>query len=146
MAQLASTVCVTLHVRRLDAHRWLPRVGRLLGPNGAGKTTLISTLTGMFAPSQGYARVAGLDIATQMSAIHQVIGICPQFDVHFPTMTVREHLLLYARLKGVPSSTERSLVDAMIEGVGLCASPCHALPVLQPVLRLCIGVDERRSC
>ena len=33
----------------------------LLGPNGAGKSTLINTLLGFHAPSEGTARVFGLD-------------------------------------------------------------------------------------
>ena len=39
-----------------------------------------------------------------------VIGICPQFDVQWPTLTVEEHLLFYARLKGVERSQEKSAV------------------------------------
>ena len=91
----------------------------LLGPNGAGKTTLISTLTGLHSVSRGTATIGGYDIRSQMSSIYQVIGICPQFDIHFPSLSVREHLLLYARLKGVNPTNEAALIEAMIQGVGL---------------------------
>lgn len=38
----------------------------LLGHNGAGKSTLFNMLTGMISPTSGYAKIAGLDIRTQL--------------------------------------------------------------------------------
>ena len=35
------------------------------------------------------------------------IGVCPQFDLLWPELTVEEHLLFYARLKGVNKALER---------------------------------------
>lgn len=64
----------------------------LLGPNGAGKTTLISMLTGMFPPTKGNAWVAGFDIKHQLEAVQLQIGFCPQFDVLWDNLTVKEHL------------------------------------------------------
>lgn len=29
------------------------------------------------------------------------MGVCPQFDILWPTLTVEEHLYFYARLRGV---------------------------------------------
>ena len=37
-------------------------------PVGAGKTTLISLLTGLYEPTNGSARVAGYDLATEVSS------------------------------------------------------------------------------
>jgi ABC-type multidrug transport system ATPase subunit len=50
----------------------------MTGHNGAGKTTTISMLTGMLAPSEGYAIVDGKDIRSEMSKIRQDAGICLQ--------------------------------------------------------------------
>lgn len=35
-----------------------------------------------------------------MSLIRRSLGICPQFDILWPDITVREHLVLYALIKG----------------------------------------------
>ena len=72
------------------------------GPNGAGKTTAISMLCGLFEPSDGNAFVNGNSItnATELQAIHQTMGVCPQHDVLWSDLTAREHLLFYGRLKG----------------------------------------------
>lgn len=88
----------------------------LLGPNGAGKTTLISQLTGMFKSTSGNAWIAGYDIQQQLEQIQLQIGLCPQFDIHWPEMTVYEHLLFYCRLKGTkPKYEDRFVRKAMNE-------------------------------
>ena len=42
-------------------------------------------------------------ILTNISEVHQNMGYCPQFDAIDELLTGREHLHLYARLRGVPS-------------------------------------------
>jgi ABC-type multidrug transport system ATPase subunit len=91
----------------------------LLGPNGAGKTTLISILTGLYLPSRGSAAVAGFPLTTHLRYAQRHIGVCPQFDVLWDELTCREHLLFYARLKGVAPGEEAAHVDRLLEQVGL---------------------------
>ena len=38
--------------------------------------------------------------------IIQNIGYCPQFDALYDELTAREHIQLYARLRGVPPKEE----------------------------------------
>ena len=91
----------------------------LLGPNGAGKSTLISILTGLFTPTAGSASVAGLDIRREMEDIHKLIGICPQFSILWEQLTCAEHLLFFARLKGVAPEEQAQFVSRTLEKVGL---------------------------
>ncbi|KAJ0410416.1 hypothetical protein P43SY_002748 [Pythium insidiosum] len=72
-----------------------------LGINGAGKTTTMKMLTGDVLPSSGTARLDGLDILSQQLAVRRRLGYCPQFDALFELLSVREHLELFARIKGV---------------------------------------------
>eukprot|EP00061_Rhincodon_typus_P013390 g39732.t1 len=74
----------------------------LLGVNGAGKTTTFKMLTGDIDPTSGEASVAGYSIFTHIDDVHQNMGYCPQFDAIDDFLTGREHLLLYARLRGIP--------------------------------------------
>jgi ABC-type uncharacterized transport system ATPase subunit len=55
---------------------------------------------GMLQPTSGTALIGGRDIRTSMAAIRQSLGICPQFDILWPDITVAEHLQLYAVIKG----------------------------------------------
>uniref|UniRef100_A0A8C3LPD6 P-type phospholipid transporter n=1 Tax=Chrysolophus pictus TaxID=9089 RepID=A0A8C3LPD6_CHRPC len=74
----------------------------LLGVNGAGKTTTFKMLTGDTEVTSGDAIVAGNSVLTHISNVHQNMGYCPQFDALDDLLTGREHLYLYARLRGVP--------------------------------------------
>ena len=77
----------------------------LLGSNGAGKSTLISMLSGLLEPSFGSATYKSpdgdFDLLTDIDNIHQMIGICAQHDIFVPDLSVEEHLVMFALLKGV---------------------------------------------
>ncbi|KAL0480734.1 hypothetical protein AKO1_007010 [Acrasis kona] len=88
----------------------------LLGPNGAGKSTMMSILYGLFPPTGGDALVAGYDLK-HIPEIQRNIGVSMQFDVLWESMTVSEHLMFYARLKGVREVTAH--VKELIAAVSL---------------------------
>lgn len=91
----------------------------LLGPNGAGKTTCISVLTGLYAQSAGNASIVGLDITKNMNDIYRIMGMCPQFDVIWPDLTVRQHLRFYSRLKGGNPALEKAAIVSAAQNVQL---------------------------
>lgn len=91
----------------------------LLGHNGAGKSTTISMLVGLLPPTSGDALILGNSIVTNMDEIRKELGVCPQHDILFPELTVREHLEMFAVLKGVKEDSVKSTVADMAEEVGL---------------------------
>ncbi|KAG7487527.1 hypothetical protein MATL_G00024490 [Megalops atlanticus] len=91
----------------------------LLGVNGAGKTTTFEMLTGDTNVTSGDASVAGYSILTNILDVHQNMGYCPQFDAIDDLLTGREHLYLYARLRGVPGSEISRVADWAIQKLGL---------------------------
>jgi ABC-2 type transport system ATP-binding protein len=82
----------TLAVDRLSLT--IPRgsVFGLLGPNGAGKSTTIRMLMGMLAPSDGQARVLGIDVAADPVEVKQRVGYVPETHHIYRWMRVGEVL------------------------------------------------------
>jgi ABC-2 type transport system ATP-binding protein len=70
----------------------------LLGPNGAGKTTLLSVLEGLHPPASGSVRIAGLDVASNATAVKKLLGIQLQQTALMDDLTARELVTLYASL------------------------------------------------
>uniref|UniRef100_A0A8C4SRD7 P-type phospholipid transporter n=1 Tax=Erpetoichthys calabaricus TaxID=27687 RepID=A0A8C4SRD7_ERPCA len=91
----------------------------LLGVNGAGKTTTFKMLTGDTDVTSGEATVAGYSILSSILDVHQNMGYCPQFDAIDELLTGREHLELYARLRGVPRKEVSRVAEWGIQKLGL---------------------------
>lgn len=106
-------------VKGLSLELYRGQIFVLLGHNGAGKSTTINMLTGMLPISSGTATVAGNDVATEMDQVRKNMGICPQHDILFDTLTVREHLEYYGSLKGVTADRLADEVENSIEEVQL---------------------------
>lgn len=59
----------------------------------------MSILTGLFPPTAGTAYINGNSILTGMDAIRESLGLCPQHNVLFDRLTVKEHLEFFTALK-----------------------------------------------
>ena len=78
------------------------------------QTTTIGMLTGMIPVTSGAAFVAGRDVIGDMANIRRNLGVCPQHDILYPDLTVKEHLRMYAVLKGVRGSCLQEAISVRI--------------------------------
>ena len=111
-------------VDNLNINFYKDEIFALLGHNGAGKTTLISMLTGLYEATEGNAYYDGDDIliGDKMDKFRLKIGICPQHDILFKDLTIKEHLNMFSIFKGVPNSrieeeVNKSLKDFKLEEI-----------------------------
>lgn len=76
----------------------------VMGRNGVGKTTLLKTVVGLLAPRRGAIELDGTPIADQPPYARARLGIgyVPQGRDIFPTLSVRENLLVGARRRDPP--------------------------------------------
>ena len=89
----------------------------LLGHNGAGKSTTIHMLTGLTSVTGGDAHILGLSVKHDMPQIKKIMGVCPQHDVLWSQLSGREHLEMFARIKGVDESTVAATVQQLLDDV-----------------------------
>ena len=91
----------------------------ILGPNGAGKTTLIRQITTEILPTSGEIHVLGLDVVHQALEVKSLLGIMPQDSALFEYLTVRQHLHIFAKLRGVHPKVARRRADELVEDLDL---------------------------
>ena len=91
----------------------------ILGPNGAGKTTFLRQITSELRPTSGSIEIFGVDAIALPQQVKRKMGITPQEAGLFETLTVREHLELFARLKGLPKDEARKSTTEIIHQLDL---------------------------
>ena len=92
-----------------------------LGPNGSGKTTTIRMLCGLITPTEGTARILGIDVTKNPEAVKPHIGYMSQKFALYDDLTVLENLKFYAGVYDVPQAEEQGRIDEILQMAGLTA-------------------------
>jgi ABC-2 type transport system ATP-binding protein len=116
-----------------------PGVTALLGPNGAGKSTMFRMLCGLARPSRGTVRVLGRDPRTDVGVARD-IGLVPQQEGVFDSLTAREFVALSARLQGL--SDPVGAATAALELVHLDPADSRRLPAYSKGMRQRVKVAQ----
>lgn len=84
----------------------------LIGPNGAGKSTLFDVLSGLRRPAEGTVTMAGRKVTGLSPQVRSRLGLYRTFQHPelFPTMSVREHLVIAYRVR---HSKGRAMTDLL---------------------------------
>ena len=91
----------------------------LLGPNGSGKTTTLKAAAGLIRPTSGTVLIGEPGISPVDPRARRVLSFLPQ-RVAFPeSLTGREVVEFYRRLRGVePKAADAALERAALNGSG----------------------------
>ncbi|AOI99793.1 ribosome-associated ATPase/putative transporter RbbA [Burkholderia sp. LA-2-3-30-S1-D2] len=123
---------VSLQIRRGE-------IFGFLGSNGCGKSTTMKMLTGLLPASEGTATLFGRPITANDIDTRRRVGYMSQGFSLYGELTVRQNLVLHARLFGVPEPDVPARVTEMIARFGL-TDALDALPE-----RLPLGMRQRLS-
>ena len=92
---------------------------RLAGHNGAGKSTVMKLILGLIRPSAGSVTLFGENVSGGRAAeIRRKIGYLPESVALHPSLTGKETMDFYAKLKGVDTQGNQ----ALLERVGIAQS------------------------
>ncbi len=103
-----------------------------LGSNGCGKTTTMKMLTGLLPASEGAALLFGKPLDPRDLATRRRVGFMTQSFSLYGELTVRQNLILHARLFGLPEAEIAPRVQTMAERFGL-VDILDALPDALPL-------------
>lgn len=123
MTPAIETIDLTKHYGRIVAvdHLTLTvergEIFGFLGPNGSGKTTTMRMLLGLAHPTSGEARMLGMRVATDLTAILRRTGSLIEYPTFYPFLSGRHNLQVLADLTGAP----RSRIDEVLDVVDMRA-------------------------
>jgi ABC-2 type transport system ATP-binding protein len=90
-----------------------------LGPNGAGKTTTVRMLASILKPSEGRARVAGLDTVRHARQVRHAVGLLTEFPGLYLRMRGDEYLAFFGQLQGLSDDQIHRRTEALLARFGL---------------------------
>lgn len=103
-------------LRGLNLHIQSGEVYGLLGPNGAGKTTTINILCNLLRADSGEIRIGKQPVS---EATKGMIGVAPQENLLYKTLSCAENLRFYAKIYGLHHRICESRIRYCLEAVGL---------------------------
>jgi len=113
-----------------------------LGPNGAGKSTTMKLLTGYLAPSEGLARIAGHDMASDRLAGAAKLGYLPENGPLYADMTPRSLLEFFADARGLVGAYKQERIQKVVEQCALQAVIGKAIGKLSKGYRQRVGMAQ----
>lgn len=129
------------------------RVTAVMGSSGAGKTTLLSLLAGdagnMGAGGNGKSFIDGKitlnDEKTDLKQVSKVSGFVYQDDVILPTMTVKEAIMMSARLR-LPNNTPEHEIQGRCQEMMriLSLEKCSNTPIGSAMSKGISGGERKR--
>jgi ribosome-dependent ATPase len=90
-----------------------------LGSNGCGKTTTMKMLTGLLPPTEGTALLFGKQVKGGDVESRRHVGFMTQAFSLYTELTVRQNLVLHARLFDMPEEAGRKRVEELLQRFGL---------------------------
>ena len=87
----------------------------LLGPNGAGKSTTFKMMCGLLKPTEGFGKVAGIDLRHAASKARNRLGYMAQKFSLYGGLSVAENLRFFAGVYGLRGKKQQDAIEQMID-------------------------------
>jgi len=115
-----------------------------LGSNGCGKSTTMKMLTGLLPPTEGSATIFGSSVEAGSLEVRKRLGYMTQAFSLYGELTIRQNLVLDARLYHIPPDKASARIEELVDKFGLrdhLDSLAESLPMgLRQRLSLAVAV------
>ena len=91
----------------------------MIGPNGAGKSSIINTISGAIGATGGTLTLGDGEPSEQFSGIQDCLGIVFQENVIINLLSIREHLEIFGRFRGIDEQVLQEAIDFFADNLQL---------------------------
>ncbi|XP_075527790.1 phospholipid-transporting ATPase ABCA3-like [Dermacentor variabilis] len=129
-------------LQRINLKIYRHQITVLTGPAGSGKSTMIKMITGLVPPSSGQIIVDNYDVVLHTEEARERIAYCPADNVLFDELTVEEHLIFFAMLKGLSASKIRVEINLLLTDIQMSAYMSYRPSTLSDGMKrlLCVAI------
>lgn len=113
-----------------------------LGPNGAGKTTTLLMLLGLTQPSEGSAKVCGIDPVRKAREVKHLVGYLPENVGFYEDLNAVQSLEYVAGLNGIKKDDASEKIDRLLELVGIAQDARKKLSTFSRGMKQRLGIAE----
>jgi ABC-2 type transport system ATP-binding protein len=113
-----------------------------LGPNGAGKTTTLLMLLGLSTPSEGSAKVCGLDPVRKAREVKGQVGYLPENVGFYGDLDAVQSLEFVADLNGIRRDLQSEKIDELLNLVGLTKDARKKIAAFSRGMKQRLGIAE----
>lgn len=115
-----------------------------LGPNGAGKSTTMKMITGFLQPTEGRARIHGIDVRVDPTSARQRLGYLPENGPLYEEMTVLEFLAFISGIRNAALTQleQQRAVEQVMERCQLAAVRHQTIDTLSKGFRQRVGLAQ----
>ena len=86
----------------------------LIGHNGSGKTTIMEMICGLLSCDCGIIEIHKKNLFENLHELQSCIGYCPQEDMLFSDLTVREQLEFYAHVRTKDKNINHKQIEELL--------------------------------
>ncbi|XP_072141343.1 phospholipid-transporting ATPase ABCA3-like [Dermacentor andersoni] len=129
-------------LQRINLKIYRHQITVLTGPAGSGKSTMIKMITGLVPPSSGQIIVDNYDVVLHTEEARERIAYCPADNVLFDELTVEEHLIFFAMLKGLSASRIRVEINLLLTDIQMSAYMSYRPSTMSDGMKrlLCVAI------
>ena len=113
-----------------------------LGPNGAGKTTTLLMLLGLSRPTEGSAKVCGLDPLRQAREVKRSVGYLPENVGFYGDLDAVQSLRYIADLNGMKRGEAEGKIQETLKLVGLAGDAQKKVSAYSRGMNQRLGIAE----
>lgn len=113
-----------------------------IGPNGAGKTTTMRMLTGYLPPTFGHAKIDGLDVFEDNTAVKHRVGYLPETPPLYPELEIGQYLEFVGTLRNVPTKSLTKRIGEVMSQLGLAGWERKGIHTLSKGYRQRVGLAQ----
>jgi ABC-2 type transport system ATP-binding protein len=113
-----------------------------LGPNGAGKTTTLLMLLGLSRPTEGSAKVCGLDPLREAREVKRSVGYLPENVGFYGDLDAVQSLRYIADLNGMERGEAEERIQEALKVVGLSSDTSKKVGAYSRGMNQRLGIAE----